>query len=84
VSEGDPVTFDAAWAFVPGVLTSPITTYNGASLDRDIKGQLTLTPPFSANFTTKDFYGDGWSTSSLPLQEDKDCPEATAIGPPGP
>jgi hypothetical protein len=80
VSEGDPLPFDAAWAFVPGAATSPITTYNGAAVP-GLKGQLNLTPPFSVNFITRNFYGDGTSASSLPLEEDEaDCLDNTPAG----
>jgi hypothetical protein len=80
VSEGTPIAFDAEWAFVPGSSTSPITTYNGASVP-GLSGQLNLTPPLSVNFTTHNFYGDGTSTSSLPLEDDEaDCVDNTPPG----
>jgi hypothetical protein len=32
------------------------------------------------NFTTANFYGTGWSKSSLPLEEFKSCPDNNPPG----
>ena len=73
ISEGHLLASDMTWAFVPGVPTTPIYDVNGEP-QRVLSGQLNLTPPFSANL----YLGD--ERYSLPLEEDKDCPDNTPYG----
>lgn len=78
VSEGDPLTSEVTWAFVPGAATSPVDKQSG-STQTSIDGRHQLEPPFQTIFTTSGSSGRQ-GPYTLPLEEDKTCPDNTPVG----
>ena len=78
VSEGETLTTDVIWAFVPGVATSPVSQPYGYS-QTWIDGRHQLEPPFQTIFTTSGS-GGRQGPYTLPLEEDKTCPDNTPSG----
>jgi hypothetical protein len=78
VSEGDPLTFDVTWAFVPGAVTSPVDKQSGTQ-QLWIDGRHQLEEPFQTMFTTSGS-GGRQGPYTLPIEEDKTCPDNTPVG----
>jgi hypothetical protein len=78
VSEGDTLTSEVIWAFVPGARTSPVSKQYGTPYTW-IDGVHQLEPPFQTSFTTSGA-GGRQGPYLLPIEEDGTCPDNTPVG----
>ena len=78
VSEGDTLTTDVIWAFVPGVATSPVDKQYGYP-QTSIDGRHQIEAPYQTIFTTAGS-GGRQGPYTLPMEEDKTCPDNTPVG----